>query len=256
MRKALAYILLMVALVSSCDRAKQIPQSTLSKIYAEMFLADQWISSNRLNKVADTSWVYEAIFDRYGYTGKDYNYSVERYMEDPEDFSRMIDKAQKILKARVADAAESRDWEILRDSLALVRKKLYRKFYLASDSLIVPSYTGVCSVHDKYNPYALGAAMPDSVWAGPELMAVDSVKFGLLDSLELSPDSLGVAIDSLAMPTDSLDVAVDSISQEPPPVKTTREGTDIELIRSGRDSSKRRVSRPETMENVIGNVEW
>ena len=87
-------------LVPSCKREgpRVIPRSKLAKIYAEMFVTDQWIQSKpALRTIADTSLVYEPILERYGYDSEDYQYSIDRYMDDPERFSRILRSTAEIL---------------------------------------------------------------------------------------------------------------------------------------------------------------
>lgn len=93
-----------LSLVScSSDEGKVIPRARLSEIYAEMFLADQWIMSTPgARHMADTSLVYVPILEKYGYTPADYRMSVDKYMDDPERFSRILRETAKILDKRVA----------------------------------------------------------------------------------------------------------------------------------------------------------
>lgn len=79
-------------LVSCGERGgKVIPRRDLAEIYAQMLLMDQWISGTPgTRQVADTSLVYEPILNEYGYTTEDYMKSVDRYMDDPERFSRIL----------------------------------------------------------------------------------------------------------------------------------------------------------------------
>ena len=75
MKRSLTYVLtvlaLVVSLAVSCnkDRARVIPRSKLAKIYAEMFITDQWIQNTpNVRTIADTSLVYEPILQKYGFT--------------------------------------------------------------------------------------------------------------------------------------------------------------------------------------------
>ena len=105
--KALRYISALFAVVlflSSCsgDEGKVIPRSKLAEIYAEMLITDQWISDTPgLRRTADTSLVYEPIFQKYGYTTADYRTSVDRYMDDPERFSRILRTTVQILDKKM-----------------------------------------------------------------------------------------------------------------------------------------------------------
>ena len=63
MRKISEYIVLTVLvcafLLPSCRKGRIIGQRDLSDIYAEMFLADQWLNDNpRLKTTADTTRFY------------------------------------------------------------------------------------------------------------------------------------------------------------------------------------------------------
>ena len=106
--KALRYISALFAVVlflSSCsgDEGKVIPRSKLAEIYAEMLITDQWISDTPgVRRTADTSLVYEPIFQKYGYTTADYRASVDRYMDDPERFSRILRTTGQILDKKIA----------------------------------------------------------------------------------------------------------------------------------------------------------
>ena len=105
--KALRYISALFAVVlflSSCtgDGGKVIPRSKLAEIYAEMLITDQWISDTPgVRRTADTSLVYEPIFQKYGYTTADYRTSVDRYMDDPERFSRILRTTVQILDKKM-----------------------------------------------------------------------------------------------------------------------------------------------------------
>ncbi len=104
---------LALLLVFSCgDRdGRVIPRNKMSEIYADMFVADQWLIQNyKASRVADTAFVYEAVFRKYGYDSDDYRKSVAYYMEDPDRFARILRKTSSILDERIADGkAELRE---------------------------------------------------------------------------------------------------------------------------------------------------
>lgn len=84
----------MFALALSCSGPKVIPEKTMSKIYADMFLADQWMASNvRARKDAENSLFYEPVFKKYGYTTADYDASVRYYVERPDDYAKILKTA-------------------------------------------------------------------------------------------------------------------------------------------------------------------
>ena len=71
---ALAAVALFL-LLFSCGRGRRMISPTdMSKIYADMLVMDQWLRINAEGRKADTTLVYEPIFNKYGYTLDDYNY--------------------------------------------------------------------------------------------------------------------------------------------------------------------------------------
>ena len=108
MKKHFVILLLLAAIVlaPSCRRTgpRVIPRGKLAKIYAEMFVTDQWIQNTpKLRSIADTSLVYEPILEKYGYTSEDYQHSVQHYMDDPERFSRILRTTGEILDDQIKD---------------------------------------------------------------------------------------------------------------------------------------------------------
>ena len=89
--------------LASCGGGERvIPRSKLAEIYAEMFITDQWIlGATGVRRQADTSLVYEPILEKYGYTSADYRKSVEKYMDDPERFSRILRTSASILDKKI-----------------------------------------------------------------------------------------------------------------------------------------------------------
>lgn len=72
----------------------------MSDIYAEMFLADQWLNDNPgLKRTADTTRFYETIFRRFGYGFEDYDASVNYYLNHPEKYKKIVERAQNKLRS-------------------------------------------------------------------------------------------------------------------------------------------------------------
>lgn len=90
----------MLLLLSACG-PRVIPERRMAEIYAEMFLADVWLSDNpKCRTMADTSLFYEPIFRKYGYTTADYDASVRKYLENPEKFGKVLESAATILREK------------------------------------------------------------------------------------------------------------------------------------------------------------
>ena len=102
-RHCLAAIALAVCLCACGKEGKVIPKKKFAHIYAEMFLADVWLDfapvETRLR--ADSTAFYEPIFEKYGYTVEDYWASVSYYLQDPDRFSRILNKSNEILEAKL-----------------------------------------------------------------------------------------------------------------------------------------------------------
>ena len=122
---SLALALILIFVSCSGDKGKVIPRAKLAQIYAEMFITDQWISGTQaVRRQVDTSLVYEPILVKYGYTSADYRRSVDKYMNDPERFSRILrttgeilDKKLKVLNDREMELARLKERQEYLESL-------------------------------------------------------------------------------------------------------------------------------------------
>ena len=86
----------------SCRRGRVIPKKDFAAIYAEMFIADQWIKDNpSARDQADTSLVYDRIFEKYGYSFADYDASVNYYLYDPSKYAKILDASAEMLEAKL-----------------------------------------------------------------------------------------------------------------------------------------------------------
>ena len=201
-------------LLFSCSRAKVIPRRTFIKIYADMFLADEWVKDNpSARRQVDTSLLYEPIFESYGYTTDDYLKSVEHYMGDTERYARMLKKAADLL------GAKSNSIRRLEESITLHDERL-REIGKRREQMML-----------RFSP--------DSVWRGGNLVQVDSnleVFFVRRpsDTIYTGPGFVidTAAVDSLmidSLKVDSLKVdslKVDSLKIDSPRVDTLT--TDLE----------------------------
>lgn len=105
-------------LASSCSsKPKVIPEDDFARIYADMFAADQLIAQSAMNRMADTSLVYEPIFRKYGYTTDDYRTSSLAYLKKPKEYAKVYKKAAELLKARIDALTIDQRREFARDSI-------------------------------------------------------------------------------------------------------------------------------------------
>ena len=176
---ALAALLLLLLLPACGRRGRIIPAGKMAEIYVDMFLADQWVSDNYgTRKTADTSDFYGPIFKAHGYNVQDYDRSVSHYLENPDNYSRMLDKSAEILEKRIkALKTEDERREKVKELERYLRDNLLPRVNFEQD---------------------------DSLLWRPDTLAATA------DSLAVAADSLMVAVDSLAA-TDSLVATADSL---------------------------------------------
>lgn len=105
-------ILFFFAACSRNEGGEIIPRKVFSKIYAEMFITDQWIREHtELAVVADTTLVYEPIFNKYGYTTDDYLKSVDYYIYDPVRFNKILQESAEIIHKKIREFEVNNDEE-------------------------------------------------------------------------------------------------------------------------------------------------
>ena len=212
-----ALAVLICGIISSCDKddTKVIPRGKMARIYAEMLMTDQWITSTPgIRMIADTSLVYEPILEKYGYNSGDYRKSVDAYMDDPERFARILRTSAEILEKRIKELEQQQK---LLDVIA----KLPKLKYDIDWSEFFPYLFDEPYVH-YYDSIAFE---PDSVMMIYRLRSIersdtiyDRLRMVLPDSLSIK-DSLA-SRDSLDM-KDSLAVSApsqDSLLKKPSPV--------------------------------------
>lgn len=101
-RTILLMIMALSLLAVSCRKDGVIPRSDMSKIYAELFMVDQWLETHQsYYAAADTSVVYAEVFEKYGYTSDEFFRSVNYYVLDPERFEKMLKESRNILEKRL-----------------------------------------------------------------------------------------------------------------------------------------------------------
>lgn len=105
MRRALLFAFAVVAMsvgIAGCrNSGRVISRSDMAQIYADMFLADQWLKDNpKQRKHADTTLFYEPLFRKYGYTRLDYDRSLHYYLDNPEKYEKLLKTTASILKKR------------------------------------------------------------------------------------------------------------------------------------------------------------
>lgn len=137
-----------------------------------MLLVDQWIGIEWSNtRVADTSVVYEQIFEKYGYTSNDYRKSVSYYMEDPDRFAKIFENISNALttKANIIDKEQK-----YREKADSIRNVIISRNFRRAEIFF---YKDVLSYKDSilfyFDSIGIVRSKPvesDSLFMGPELV--------------------------------------------------------------------------------------
>ena len=106
-RSVILVLLVALTLLPGCGRKERIiPRDKMVDIYADLFLADQWLRDQGTAYVdADTMRFYEPVFRRYGYTTLDFRNSCNHYLKDSRRFARILQRAS----AKLSDHAKYLD---------------------------------------------------------------------------------------------------------------------------------------------------
>lgn len=241
LRHILILLVAVMTLAPSCRKEgpRVIPRSKLAKIYAEMFVTDQWVQSKPgLRTIADTSLVYEPILEKYGYDSEDYQYSIDHYMDDPERFSRILRTTAEIIDKEIRALRKTQ--EQIRQEQQKMREAIKYEFEMfhSYEELISPDglkewpdsmdvvWDTLINAHRIRRVYRT-----DTIYQGPRMMVKDTI--AVADSLVV--DSLAV-IDSLA--------AVDSIKTLPKLSVTSPKAMEAARTLSGMsmDTTKTKVT--------------
>lgn len=205
MKRSLGIVLsfaLMVAAVISCDRsARVIPAGKMEKIYREMLLADQWLAENPEKRtMADTTWFYEPIFEKYGFTLKDYQKSVDRYLNDPKRYAEMLGRVEsglrKDLGALNAKMAQEERLQHEADSIVRAWKSVKAKMFNSfMDVYERDAMTDRIEFEkDSLLGWRLVPVIEDTIYHGPSLVVRDTTGMAGKDSLSsASLDSIRVS---------------------------------------------------------------
>ena len=176
-----AAVIVVVATLSCSKGPKVIPKRQMERIYRDMFMADQWLTDN-LDKraMADTTWFYEPIFEKYGYTVQDYRASVEYYLADPKRYAEMIGRVVKGLEGEAAalnrEIAQKDKIRHRADSIANAMKAFRPDdLHNNGDLFYVNSMTDRIDIQqNSKGVYYPVPVVEDTVYHGPELILKDT----------------------------------------------------------------------------------
>jgi hypothetical protein len=106
MKRYLLIVCLVVLAAVSCHKGpRRISRGDMEDIMMQVLLQDQYVKQHsELRKQADTMLVYEGIFESFGYNTDDFLASLEYYLEDASRMEKIMEKVEKRLMVKVAQA--------------------------------------------------------------------------------------------------------------------------------------------------------
>lgn len=218
-------VTVLLCLLCACSRGPRvIPKRKLAKIYAQMLVTDQWINATPgMNRIADTSLVYEPILQEYGYDTEDYMKTVEHYMDDPERFSRILRTTSDILEKRIKQLQKEK--EELEKAVFVIKTDFKIEDYYPYIELepYVHFYDSLTFELDSTDFYRLvPVSLSDTTYESVRMIVKSDTLSLQVDSLTVKADSLKVKTDSLQMKPDTFPMKVDSLPVKIPINPRTR----------------------------------
>lgn len=188
-----ALIAVLVFLLGSCGRGEKIiPRAKLSEIYAEILVADQLIYSDYdIRRVADTSWVYEPILEKYGYDGDDYRASVAKYIKDPDRFARILRRTGVILEDRLKELKKEKEIiesmnRIMDETGQFAPERVYYLTGISNEGLLVVDSLGVYLDSAGGEAFFDSRIWEDTAWYGPAMVVRQDTVACVIDTLDVA----------------------------------------------------------------------
>ena len=237
--KRFLHIVLVIVLAASCRGPRIIPKDTLTDIYVDMFMADQFVREENIpRKQLDTMLVYEAVFNKYGYDTDDYMSSVRYYLKDPERFSKIFEEVARRLEGE-AKALE----KVIEQQERLARKTGGKK--TGGMNSRVDSLLAMFSEENMYRGQARFVRDTSRYPIGFRMVPIRE------DTLMIPVDSLKARTDTVAVeePDEEEDVEeVEAVRNNPMIIQETR--TQVPVRVTPRPQGVREVPKEEPVADV------
>ena len=131
MRIKRATIAILSLIVVACSGPKVIPDNILVNIFHDAFVANAYITETNIN--SDSLYIYEPIFERYGYTMSDLQHTLTTINERKS--SRISDIMQRVSEKLESEYKDEQRKIIGLDTIDNFAKRAYTRT-VYSDSLI------------------------------------------------------------------------------------------------------------------------
>lgn len=131
LHRILSSFIIATLLVSSCSGPRVIPDSTLINIFHDAFLANAYMAQENINE--DSLYVYEPIFDKYGYTMEDLQHTIITINERKS--AMLSDIMYEVNKRLEEESREESRKIIILDTIDNIARRTYTRT-MYSDTLI------------------------------------------------------------------------------------------------------------------------
>ncbi len=116
-------VLVVAAAAVCCGRQRIIPDQELAMIFREAFLANSYVSNNRIK--SDTVDVYGPIFSKYGYTVEDVQYTIGNFSKRKS--ARLSDVVNMAMTALDEESGAFRRRVAALDSVDAIARRRFAK---------------------------------------------------------------------------------------------------------------------------------
>ena len=127
---------LLMLLFVACDKPREIPDEVLGDIFHDALLVNAYLNYNP-NFKADSMNIYEPIFDRYGYTTEDVQYTINNFSRRKS--IRLGDVAEYMIARFEQESAELKEQSARMDTIINVASRYAVRTIFADSAVVVKS---------------------------------------------------------------------------------------------------------------------
>lgn len=199
-QKFFLLLLLWLPLLNACT-GKRIPRDDMHLILRDMYMIDMLIEDTpEINKLADSTWVYPQIYDKYGYNTDEFIFTINYYMGRPDRFRSLLNqiKREMLEERNTLNMQFNLERELrnkyqkylawLDDSLSTTQfnyaTKLRMKQLLTPDSTQIPVWNMDCEIFtldsNRHFAFVRDTLYVSYLW---DITRADSTTFGYVDTL-------------------------------------------------------------------------
>ena len=147
-------LLAIVALMTACNKPKEIPDKELGAIFRDAMLVNAYLAINTGTEL-DSLRVYEPIFARYGYTAEDVQYTIHNFSRRKSANLSDVAEYMILLLDREANALNLQVAKL--DTVENVARRRFTKVMLADTAINVRKEADSLRLRFVVEPVVAGA---------------------------------------------------------------------------------------------------